>query len=794
MRLLVVEDEHSLREDIARKLRLSGYEVDACADGEAALEALAAERYDLVLLDLNLPKVDGMQVLRTLRRHDLETCVLILSARSEIADKVEGLDAGANDYLSKPFHLAELEARARRRRKTTKKETEKMDQKNFSKPLSLAKVQVTDAFWKKEMELVRTEVIPYQWNALNDNVPGAAPSFCMRNYRRAGEVEKERKAKGDKFVQIKYPLDTFETLPKDGKMDGRFYGFLFQDTDFTKWVEAVAYSLTQHPDPELEKTADEAIEAVCAAQREDGYLDTYYLINDQDMIFTNLKDNHELYCFGHLTEGAVAYYQATGKDRLLKAAERFADFIASKLGHGEGKKAGYPGHEIAEMALMRLYDLTGEQKYLDLAKYFIDERGTKPYYYDIERGLTCPEGEERYSYNQANRPVRQQDEVQGHSVRAVYLYSGMADVARATQDESLLKACETLWNNMVHQKMYVTGGIGATHIGEAFSFNYDLPNDTAYAETCASIGLVFFARRMLEIQAKAEYADVMELALYNGVLSGMALDGKSFFYVNPLEVLPEACHKDERKFHVKPIRQKWFGCACCPPNLARTVSSVASYAYTENDTTLFVHLYMGGTVEGEKVKASITSEFPWDGHVSVTCESDTKEPYTFAFRIPGWCASYEKEIPKGAEVEEKDGYLYVTKVWAKGETIRLNFPMEIQFLASNPLVREDAGRVAVKRGPVVYCMEEADNGKNLHLTKLCVNGEKTAEAADELGEHFVRVTAEGRRMKLGDAEKQPLYHLYQKEEEEKTKLKLIPYYMWNNRGEGEMQVWIRACE
>ena len=662
-----------------------------------------------------------------------------------------------------------------------------MDQKNFSKPLSLAKVQVTDAFWKKEMELVRTEVIPYQWNALNDNVPGAAPSFCMRNYRRAGEVEKERKAKGDKFVQIKYPLDTFETLPKDGKMDGRFYGFLFQDTDFTKWVEAVAYSLTQHPDPELEKTADEAIEAVCAAQREDGYLDTYYLINDQDMIFTNLKDNHELYCFGHLTEGAVAYYQATGKDRLLKAAERFADFIASKLGHGEGKKAGYPGHEIAEMALMRLYDLTGEQKYLDLAKYFINERGTKPYYYDIERGLTCPEGEERYSYNQANRPVR-------HSVRAVYLYSGMADVARATQDESLLKACETLWNNMVHQKMYVTGGIGATHIGEAFSFNYDLPNDTAYAETCASIGLVFFARRMLEIQAKAEYADVMELALYNGVLSGMALDGKSFFYVNPLEVLPEACHKDERKFHVKPIRQKWFGCACCPPNLARTVSSVASYAYTENDTTLFVHLYMGGTAEGEKVKASITSEFPWDGHVSVTCESDTKEPYTFAFRIPGWCASYEKEIPKGAEVEEKDGYLYVTKVWAKGETIRLNFPMEIQFLASNPLVREDAGRVAVKRGPVVYCMEEADNGKNLHLTKLCVNGEKTAEAADELGEHFVRVTAEGRRMKLGDAEKQPLYHLYQKEEEEKTKLKLIPYYMWNNRGEGEMQVWIRACE
>ena len=643
-----------------------------------------------------------------------------------------------------------------------------MDQKNFSKPLSLAKVQVTDAFWKKEMELVRTEVIPYQWNALNDNVPGAAPSFCMRNYRRAGEVEKERKAKGDKFVQIKYPLDTFETLPKDGKMDGRFYGFLFQDTDFTKWVEAVAYSLTQHPDPELEKTADEAIEAVCAAQREDGYLDTYYLINDQDMIFTNLKDNHELYCFGHLTEGAVAYYQATGKDRLLKAAERFADFIASKLGHGEGKKAGYPGHEIAEMALMRLYDLTGEQKYLDLAKYFIDERGTKPYYYDIERGLTCPEGEERYSYNQANRPVRQQDEVQGHSVRAVYLYSGMADVARATQDESLLKACETLWNNMVHQKMYVTGGIGATHIGEAFSFNYDLPNDTAYAETCASIGLVFFARRMLEIQAKAEYADVMELALYNGVLSGMALDGKSFFYVNPLEVLPEACHKDERKFHVKPVRQKWFGCACCPPNLARLLSSIGSYAYTENEDTLFLHLYMGSILEkkiGEKTAdIRVESNFPWEGDVKITIRAKNTG-LKLALRIPDWCSRYELDGFTGG-TEEKDGYLYLQKDWGEEEEFTLHFPMEVRLIAAKEAVREDMGKVAVMRGPVVYCLEETDNGKDLQ--KLLIDPELNVTVSDVniCGTPVKKLTAAGFRQLDTHIEKESeaLYHVWKKPE------------------------------
>mgnify|MGYP000997549808 FL=1 len=674
-----------------------------------------------------------------------------------------------------------------------------MDKHNYSAPVSLKNIQVTDTFWKGEMELVRKEVIPYQWDALNDRVEGAAPSFCMHNFKAAGKLNREKKEKGNTFIAPKYTYRGFEVLPEDPKQlkDDEFYGFVFQDSDFSKWIEAVGYSLTQHPDPELEKIADGAIDIVCAAQQDDGYLDTYYILSGRDATFTNLKDHHELYCFGHLIEGAVAYFQATGKDKLLKAAERFADYVAANFGTEEGKLHGYPGHEIAEMALVRLYELTGKEKYLNLARYFVDERGKRPYYFDQEHPEEVKKGHEdelRYSYYQAHLPVREQDEAFGHSVRAVYLYSGMADVARLTGEEALYEACRRLWDNITEKKMYVTGGIGSTHLGEAFTYAYDLPNDTAYAETCASIGLVFFARRMLEIAPEARYANVMERALYNGVLSGMALDGKSFFYVNPLEVLPEACHKDERKFHVKPIRQKWFGCACCPPNLARTVSSVASYAYTENDTTLFVHLYMGGTVEGEKVKASITSEFPWDGHVSVTCESDTKEPYTFAFRIPGWCASYEKEIPKGAELEEKDGYLYVTKVWAKGETIRLNFPMEIQFLASNPLVREDAGRVAVKRGPVVYCMEEADNGKNLHLTKLCVNGEKTAEAADELGEHFVRVTADGRRMKLGDAEKQPLYHLYQKEEEEKTKLKLIPYYMWNNRGEGEMQVWIRVCE
>ena len=672
-----------------------------------------------------------------------------------------------------------------------------MERRDFRNPLPITGLRVTDNFWKKEMELVRTEVIPYQWEALNDRVPGAAPSFCMRNYKRAAEIQKEKREKGSAYVPQTWPLTTFETLPKEpGRLDGRFYGFLFQDSDFSKWVEAVAYSLSQHPDPELERTADEAIEIVCAAQREDGYLDTYYLINDESAIFTNLRDNHELYCFGHLAEGAAAYYQATGKDGLLKAAERFASYIASQIGPEEGKKRGYPGHEIAEMALMRLYELTGKREYLELASYFVNERGRKPYYFDVERKLVCPPGELRYQYNQAHLPVREQEEAVGHAVRAVYLYSGMADVARATEDESLKRACETLWNNIVRKKLYITGGIGATHEGEAFSFDYDLPNDTAYAETCAAIGLVFFARRMLQLTPKAEYADVMERALYNGVLSGMALDGKSFFYVNPLEVLPEACHKDKRKQHVKPVRQKWFGCACCPPNLARLISSIGSYAYTEKEDTLFLHLYLGGEITaqagGRQVRAAVYSEMPWNGAVSLECRSDLDEPYTFALRIPGWADGYELDAPEGTKREEKDGYLYLTRAWKKGESVRMNIPMKIRLVCANPLVREDTGKAAVMRGPVVYCMEEADNGKNLHLLEIGADEMHTAAGRDAMGEHFIGITAGGRRRMADGAEEEPLYAEYRAPDYEKAELVYIPYYMWNNRGEGEMQVFTRV--
>lgn len=719
-----------------------------------------------------------------------------------------------------------------------------MDKKNYSNPLDLKQVQITDEFWGREQELVRKEVIPYQWEALNDRVPGAAPSYCMRNFKVAGRMMKEKREQGTKFQAPVYTYRGFEALPEDpaNPDPDKFYGFVFQDSDFAKWIEAVGYSLINHPDPELEKTADEAIDIVCAAQAENGYLDTYYIINGMDRIFTNLRDHHELYCFGHLLEGAVAYYQATGKDKLLKAAERYADFVTSKFGPEEGKCKGYPGHEIAEMALAKLYEVTGEQKYLNLSKFFLDMRGTKPYYFDIEEkeraehdGVSYREpdpAEIRHAYHQANYPVREQSEAVGHAVRAVYLYSGMADVARLTGDEAMYEACERLWNNIAREKLYITGGIGGTHMGEAFSFGYDLPNDTAYSETCAAIGLAFFARRMLELQADNRYGDVMEQALYNTVLAGMALDGRSFFYVNPLEVLPEACEKDERKRHVKPIRQKWFGCACCPPNIARIVSSLGAYVFTQNAETLYTHLYVGSnvncTLNGSSLDIKLESNFPWDGEVKAVIHAEGEVKGTLAFRVPGWCRKTEVEVRRkgsascrcdiesgksisvsqqisceeaGIKCALEKGYLYLTGEWKDGDEICLNFTMEVRCVEANPKVREDMGKVTFTRGPVCYCMEEADNGKNLHLLRadverLCKDGPDaaiTVEKSWELGHEMCILKIPGKRLEArkDSGEAEGLYHDYVPGAESDVTLTLVPYYAWNNRGVGEMSVWVR---
>lgn len=627
--------------------------------------------------------------------------------------------------------------------------------------VALRDVQVADGFFSRYADLVREEVIPYQWEALNDRIPGAEKSGCLRNFRIAA-----------------------------GQEAGEFTGMVFQDSDIGKWLEAVAYSLTTHPDAALERTADEVIELLEAAQREDGYLDTYFIVKDPKNRWKCLRDCHELYCAGHLLEGAVAYWQATGKDRFLNVMRRYVDYIATVFGRGEGQMRGYPGHEEIELALCKLYDVTGEKKYLDLAAYFIDERGRDPKYFVEElktRGDAFHwEGNDAQGmeYFQSHAPVREQTEAVGHAVRAVYLYSGMADVAMRTGDEGLLEACRRLCRNIADKRLYVTGAIGSTYIGEAFTFDYDLPNDTAYAETCASVGLIFFMKRMLEADGAAEYGDMMERALYNTVLAGMAMDGKSFFYVNPLEVFPEADEKDPSKRHVKTVRQKWFACACCPPNVARLLADLGSYIYRRKGSAVTADLFIGSRLAlpggAELIQ---TSEVPFGGKVTFTLRGAV-QGFSLRVRCPEWAEGVTCTAP----CRKENGYIAIQKDWQDGDSVTLVFGMEPRRIYANPLVRQDAGKVCLMRGPLVYCLEEADNGANLHLLRL-PEGEPV-EAVRGEGALFgmTLLRAKGRRFVPHGSR---LYAPDRQGREEEACLTFVPYFAWGNRDKGEMAVYVR---
>ena len=663
------------------------------------------------------------------------------------------------------------------------------------RPLDIKNVTITDSFWSGKRALVRKEVIPYQWEILNDRIPEAQASYCMHNFKAAAALNKKAREQGSNYEAPKFTYRGFAVFPetREDAKDDEFYGFVFQDSDFYKWIEAVGYTLATNPDPALEETADRAIDIVCDAQLPNGYLDTYYIINGMDRSFTDLRDHHELYCLGHLIEGAVAYYEATGKDKLLNAAKRYADYVSTKFGTEEGKINGYPGHEIAEMALFRLYDLTHEDRYKKLAEYFIDERGKSPNYFEKEH--PDMKGKPDY-FHQAHMPVRQQTEAVGHAVRAVYLYSGMADMALKSGDNELKSACQKLWNSIVNTKLYITGGIGATHLGESFSFPYDLPNDTAYSETCAAIGLVFFARRMLCLDPDSKYADIMELALYNTVLAGMALDGKSFFYVNPLEVIPESCEKDERKMHIKPVRQKWFGCACCPPNIARLISSLGQYIFTEDQNTLYTNLYSGSetvkNVGGKDVKVSVTSGLPNTGNVSVSVTGAAGTDFVLALRIPAWTTcNYKVTGADDLTTEIRNGYIFCSGFEADTK-IDLEFDMTARIITANAKVAEVAGKVAIMRGPIVYCAEEADNGPALREIRIKMPVVISEKVNGEFGTDAVKLVVKAARVRSEGSEiaSTSLYKTFTGFSSEDVYLTLIPYHLWANRGKGEMRVYI----
>ncbi|MHC4249987.1 MAG: glycoside hydrolase family 127 protein [Planctomycetota bacterium] len=563
---------------------------------------------------------------------------------------------------------------------------------------------------------------------------------------------------------------------------------IFWDSDIYKWIEAAAYDIERAPGSAAGQSVESVADDIVLMQQPDGYLNSYFTIVEPDKRWTNLRDRHELYCAGHFFEGAVAHFDATGSAKLLDVACRFADHIASEFGPEDGKRRGYPGHEEIELALVKLARASGEGKYLDLAKYFIDERGSRPHYYDTEakaRGENVPPNKD-YAYWQAQAPVREQKTVEGHSVRAGYLFAGAADVAAETGDAGLLESITQVWENTTTRRMYVTGGVGSASHGERFTTDYDLPNLTAYAETCAAISLVFWAKRMLEIEADSKYTDVMERALYNGIMSGVSLDGTRFFYENPLE---------SRGTH---HRQDWFGCACCPPNIARLVASMGHYAYSVGDGEAFVHLYAQGSaafeMAGTRVSLDVKTEYPWKEKVLVTVSPDEPAEFALALRLPGWCRKPVAKLNgKAVSVKKAEkGYLRIARKWKKGDKVALTFPMPIERIEARPEVGMDAGRVALQRGPVVYCIEEVDNGKSLN--GICLPRASKLKATfdpDLLGGVTVITGGAKRR----DDSKWKAGELYKPgpSKLEAAKIKAVPYCVWDNRDAGEMLVWVREC-
>ncbi len=643
--------------------------------------------------------------------------------------------------------------------------------------ISLGNIRITDGFWGRYTKLVANKILPYQWDVLNDRIEGAEPSRCIRNFEIAA-----------------------------GLKEGEFYGFVFQDTDLAKWIEAAAYSLSGENTSSLCDTVDAAIELIAASQCADGYLNTYFTVKEPNGRFRNLGEGHELYTAGHMMEAAVAYYEATGKDRFLNIMCKTADLLCETFTKEEYKDA-IPGHQEVEIGLYKLYKATGKKRYLELAKELLDRRGREPNYFEEERKRpgwvdifhnsdpVIPE------YSQCDKPVRQQTKAEGHAVRAVYMYSAMADVAYEYRDEELFDACVRLFDDIASAQMYITGGIGQSGIYERFTVDYDLPSDRNYSETCASIGLALFARRMAQITHEEKYAAVMETALINTVLAGISLDGESFFYVNPLEVWPENLLPYTSMSHVKSVRQKWFGCACCPPNIARTLASLGEYTIFTEEDAVWINMYIGCeftvTLSGVNVHFAVDTGMPFDGKVSIDILSEGDVSGKIMMRIPGYAQNSVVKIVKGGQVIQRldtGGGAYIEIPLQTGPdagyemNLRYDFDMTAKFVYADTRVRADAGKTAVVKGPLVYAAEQIDNHENLPSFVADIRSGISEEYDEDLFGGTKILTVEGYRQ-VSD----PSLGLYRAipPKKIKDKLKLIPYPFWSNRGEGEMLVWMR---
>ncbi|MFA6507002.1 MAG: beta-L-arabinofuranosidase domain-containing protein [Treponemataceae bacterium] len=580
----------------------------------------------------------------------------------------------------------------------------------------------------------------------------------------------------------------------------------FWDSDIAKWIEAASYSLGAGRNQDLENQVDEIVDLIDGAQASDGYFNIYFTVVEPGKRFTNLKEQHELYCLGHLIEAAIAYREATGKRKLLDIVSKYSDLVCACFGTESGRIRGYDGHPEIELALVKLFRATGNRKYLELATFFIDERGADPSFFIQEcerRGV--PEADQKhradaqgtFAYYQAHCPIRKQPTVVGHAVRAMYLYTGIADLISENSDTSLYEACSRFWDDLVRHKLYITGGIGQNPKGERFTYEYDLPNDTAYNETCASIGLFFFAHKMMKLNPSGSYGDVMERCLYNTILGGASLNGDLFFYANPLSSNPLAfLNRSEESKHITLGRQAWFDVACCPPNYARLVLSLNGYLYLKEKDNLYVNLYVNSTLETRlddiDIRLTQESKYPWESKIHFNVSLSRPTDFALHLRIPSWSDGYEIRV-NGEKVENvriEDGFFALRRHWSDGDSIDLLLPMRVRKIMARPEVAHDCGRVALERGPVVYCFEEADNGKNLH--DLTLGDGNIEEHFDRqlLGE-IVTLTMKGTRRTL---KSWPTEDLYREKEDmrEQVVLTAIPFYSRHNRTLGEMLTWIKS--
>ncbi len=623
-------------------------------------------------------------------------------------------------------------------------------------PVPFTAVKVTDSFWGQRLKASREVTIP----------------LAFRKSEETGRYEN--------FIRAAHPSVAYKVE-----------GFSFDDTDVYKTIEGASYSLQTYPNKKLEKYIDSVLKIVAAAQESDGYLYTSRTMNPtHPHAWSGTKRwekeedlSHELYNLGHMIEGAVAHFQATGKRNFLDIAIKYADCAERAIGNAPGKLTIVPGHQIAEMALAKLYIVTGQQKYLDLAKFFLDKRG----YTTIKQ-----------AYSQSHQPVLKQDEAVGHAVRAAYMYSGMADVAALTGDTAYIHAIDKIWDNVVAKKLYITGGIGATHQGEAFGKAYELPNLTAYNETCAAIANVYWNHRLFLLHGDAKYYDVLERTLYNGLISGVSLDGGEFFYPNPLE------SDGKYKFNQQACtRQSWFGCACCPSNLSRFIPSLPGYVYAVKAQQVFVNLFMGSSSElsinGKKVQIKQTTAYPWDGAVRMEINPQGKQNIALKIRIPGWVQG--KVLPSdlyhfsdqqqlefkiklnGKPVESRieNGYFTIERAWTKGDVVEVSFDMQPRVVKANANVKDDLGKIAFERGPIVYCAEWPDN--NFSIPSVLLPAQPQIQVLDQpvmlQGIKQLKVQAQS----LLVNEKGWLVP-------QQVSLTLIPYYSWLHRGSGEMAVWL----